>query len=79
MDVYASGIKGAAMARLEVAREGLWDQRSGDSVSFLSVVPPNDDALVPPADRGLGTGRNWAALAFKRRGGCTRYLLRLWL
>jgi len=67
-DEYASGTRGAAMARFEVARDGLWDQRSGDGVSVLSAVPTNDDALVPPADRGLGVGRNSTALAFKRRG-----------
>lgn len=67
-EVYTSGTRGAAIARFEVARDGLWDQRSGEGVSVLSAAPTNDDALVPAADKGLGVGRNSTALAFNRRG-----------
>jgi hypothetical protein len=67
-DVYASGTSGAAMARFEVARDELWAHKSGDGVSVLGAIPTNDDVLDPPADRGLGIGRNSTALVFRRRG-----------
>jgi len=51
------------MARLEVARRGLWAQRSGEGVSVRSA-PGLEDA----AERGRGIGLNSEALAFKRRG-----------
>ena len=63
-----SGMRGAAIARLEVAREGLWAHRSGEGVSVRKATPTKEDVLEPPADKGLGMGRNSTALAFKSRG-----------
>jgi len=46
----------------------LWAHKSGDGVSVLRAAPTREDVLDPPADSGLGVGRNSTALAFKRRG-----------
>jgi hypothetical protein len=61
-----SGIKGAAIARLEVALRGLWAHRSGDGVSALRA--DRELGLEDAAERGRGIGLNSDALAFRRRG-----------
>jgi hypothetical protein len=59
-----SGNRGAAIARLDVARGELWAQRSGDGVSARKRAPGLDDA----AERGRGMGLNSEAFAFRSRG-----------
>jgi hypothetical protein len=56
-----SGIRGAAIARFDVALVLLCAQRSGDGVSALSAV--NVLGFDEAAESGLGCGRKSDALA----------------
>jgi hypothetical protein len=60
------GTKGAAMAKLEVARGELCAHKSGDGVSALMLA--KEPGLEDAEERGRGIGLNSEALAFRRRG-----------
>ena len=60
-----SGVRGAAIASLEVGREG-GAQRSGEGVSPRSAA--REPGLDEAADNGLGIGLNSEALALSSRG-----------
>jgi hypothetical protein len=60
-----SGIRGAAMARFDVAFELPCAQRSGDGVSALSAV--NVLGFDEAAESGRGCGRKSDAFALKAR------------
>ena len=60
-----SGVKGAAMASLEVGREG-GAHRSGEGVSPRKAA--KEPGLEEAAERGRGIGLNSEALALRSRG-----------